>query len=89
MAPVAVILAVNLRVLSFKQKLPWKMACSDLDQVQSVLVCLRFDGRQGMGQQLEEEFLALVLEEGAGLIKLPPGRERKSKRSENIQHMTQ
>lgn len=25
-----------------------------------------------MGQQLEEEFLALSLEEGAGLIKLPP-----------------
>lgn len=45
MAPVAVILAVNLRVLSFKQKVKWKMACSDLDQVQSVLVCLRFDGR--------------------------------------------
>lgn len=45
MAPVAIILAVNLRVLSFKQKLSWKMACSDLDQVQSVLVRLCFDGR--------------------------------------------
>lgn len=89
MAPVAIILAVNLRVLSFKQKLAWKMACSDLDQVQSVLVCLHFDGRQGMGQQLEEEFLALVLEEGAGLIKLPPGHKRKSKQLENIHHMKQ
>lgn len=45
MAPLAIILAVNLHVLSYKQKLAWKVACSDLDQVQSVLVCLRFDGR--------------------------------------------
>lgn len=26
-----------------------------------------------MGQQLEEKFLALCLEEGTGLIELPPG----------------
>lgn len=42
-----------------------------------------------MGQQLEEEFLALVLEEGAGLIKLPPGHERKSKQRENIHDVKQ
>lgn len=31
-----------------------------------------------MGQQLEEKFLALCLEEGTGLIEPPPGHEKKN-----------
>lgn len=56
------------------------MAGSDLEQVQGALVRLGPDGRRGMGQQLEQQLLALASEERAGLVELPPGQPRKSER---------
>lgn len=55
-------------------------AGSDLEQVQGALVRLGPDGRRGVGQQLEQQLLALASEERAGLVELPPGQPRKSER---------
>lgn len=52
------------------------MARSDLEQLQDAPVSLGSDGHQGMGQQLEQQLLAVALEERAGLLKLPPGESR-------------
>lgn len=56
------------------------MARSDLEQVQGASVRLGPDGRRGVGQQLEQQFLALAAEERAGLVELPPGEPRTSER---------
>ena len=57
------------------------ISLSDLDQVQSAGVGLRLDRQQRMGQQLEENPLALRLEQRTGLIQLPPDHMKTTVRS--------